>query len=105
MPAVLPTRPVVGPGTAAQRKLEAFHLVTVKYRLTAEELNRLAWSLDYEFAGPEADLQSRVRELVAALDRQGRHEELIQQTVLVAAQRPGRDTGDPAIRALESLAL
>jgi hypothetical protein len=103
VPAVLPTRPVVGAGTPAQRKLEAFHLLTVKYRLTAEELESLAWSLGYEFADPEADLQTRVREIVADLDRAGRHEELIQQTVLVAAQRAGRDAGDPAIRALESL--
>jgi hypothetical protein len=103
VPAVLPARPLVGADTAAQRKLEAFHLLTVKYALTAEELDRLAWSLDYEFEDPGGDLQTRVRELVAAFDRAGRHEELIRQTVLVTAQRTGRVTGDPAVRALESL--
>ncbi|MGH2949837.1 MAG: CHAT domain-containing protein, partial [Solirubrobacteraceae bacterium] len=105
VPAVLPERqlPVAPAGSPAQRRLEAFHLLTAKHRFTSMEVADLAWSLNIELGDGEEDLGRQVRDLITASERAGKLEELIQQIVLIVAQRQQRRDDDPALRALGSL--
>jgi hypothetical protein len=104
VPAVMPAQAALpGQDTAAQRRLEAFHLLTAKYGLTAEEMDRIAAPLGRPLESAAADVEARARELVGAYDDMGRIEMLIQQVLLVVAQRESRPVRDPAFRALDSL--
>ena len=99
---VLPAQPNAVPaaGSVPQRMLEAFHLLTAKYVLTSDEMERLAWSLGLALEDNGADPNSRARELITASDRAGQLETLIGQIAIIVSQRRSQD---PALRALDSL--
>jgi hypothetical protein len=99
---VIPAQPsaVPAPNSTPQRMLEAFHMLTAKYVLTGDEIDRLAWSLGVALEDNGADRNARARELISAADRAGQLETLIGQITILVSQRRGQD---PALRALDSL--